>query len=91
MVEWNTPEEILKDGGACVRALPIVDFRIPVSDAFSKFVHTLLGLYMFVALYSASVASFLIYLQLGMVYIVGFRLAIPLRQENIPLAYGRRL
>lgn len=49
-VEWNTQEEIQKDGGEWNwQFLASCLFKF-ITDAFAKFMHTLLGLYMFVAL-----------------------------------------
>ena len=49
MVEWNTQEEIQKDGGTHLLSPAGLSFEF-VIDAFAKFMHTLLGLYMFVLL-----------------------------------------
>ncbi len=50
MVNWKSPEEIANDGGTSFGCSAYSAFRIAhcISVAFSRFMHTLLGVYMYV-------------------------------------------
>jgi hypothetical protein len=91
MVDWQSPAEVARDGGAWLA--PKYTFLFSEKPTrlkafFSKFMHALLGLYMY-AIWSIIRDTLLTVNQLGVCDFSRLRLAVYFWYEKVSVAFGR--
>ena len=90
MVNWSSMEEIQKDAGI-PSAYPSWQLFMSYIVVFDRFMHALLGVYMYIWIIYTEFLFMLMYCQMGVVHVSSFWLEVHIRQEEVSLANGQSI